>query len=161
MPSAIEQVLAVSVRQPWAWAIVNGFKDVENRAWKTNYRGLVMIHAGKKKAPQDELEFVLEIIGHTHAYNSDMAKHLRIRYEREVAYGGIVGVAWIKGCRQPPKVPKSMLAKSPWEFGPIVWDLDTKRAEMFPEIIPCKGQLGFFKPEIEEAPSFFKRSFDG
>jgi hypothetical protein len=23
------------VRQPWAWLIVNGFKDIENRSWKT------------------------------------------------------------------------------------------------------------------------------
>jgi ASCH domain len=31
--------VALSVRQPWAWAIVSGYKDVENRSWPTNYRG--------------------------------------------------------------------------------------------------------------------------
>ena len=25
------------VRQPWAWLIVNGFKDIENRSWNTRY----------------------------------------------------------------------------------------------------------------------------
>jgi hypothetical protein len=30
---------AISIRQPWAWLIVNSFKDVENRSWKTKYRG--------------------------------------------------------------------------------------------------------------------------
>mgnify|MGYP003823114459 CR=1 FL=1 len=25
--------IAVSVQQPWAWFIVNGFKKVENRIW--------------------------------------------------------------------------------------------------------------------------------
>jgi hypothetical protein len=24
---------ALSIRQPWAWAIVEDFKDVENRSW--------------------------------------------------------------------------------------------------------------------------------
>ena len=23
----------ISIRQPWAWLIVNGYKDVENRTW--------------------------------------------------------------------------------------------------------------------------------
>lgn len=38
---------ALSIRQPWAWLIVNGFKDIENRSWDTKYRGLVLIHASK------------------------------------------------------------------------------------------------------------------
>lgn len=37
---------ALSVRQPWAWALFNG-KDVENRSWRTNYRGALLIHASK------------------------------------------------------------------------------------------------------------------
>lgn len=37
---------ALSVRQPWAWAIVEGLKPVENRTWPTSYRGPLLIHAG-------------------------------------------------------------------------------------------------------------------
>ena len=40
--------LALSIQQPWAWLIVNGFKDVENRDWPTKIRGIVGVHAGKK-----------------------------------------------------------------------------------------------------------------
>ena len=29
----------LSVRQPWAWLIVAGHKDIENRKWRTSYRG--------------------------------------------------------------------------------------------------------------------------
>lgn len=38
----------LSVRQPWAWAIVHGGKDVENRVRNLagDYRGLVAIQAG-------------------------------------------------------------------------------------------------------------------
>ncbi len=39
---------ALSIMQPWAWLIVNGHKDIENRNWPTRFRGPVYIHAGKK-----------------------------------------------------------------------------------------------------------------
>jgi ASCH domain-containing protein len=38
-------MLAVSVRQPWAWAIARGHKAVENRDWDTRFRGALAIHA--------------------------------------------------------------------------------------------------------------------
>src|SRR5216683_3431530 len=39
---------ALSIQQPFAWLIVNGYKDIENRTWNTNYKGFVLIHAGKQ-----------------------------------------------------------------------------------------------------------------
>lgn len=39
---------ALTIRQPWAWAIARGGKDVENRTWRTTYRGLIAIHAGAR-----------------------------------------------------------------------------------------------------------------
>lgn len=38
----------LSVRQPWAWALVTGRKDVENRSWRTHRRGFIAIHAGRR-----------------------------------------------------------------------------------------------------------------
>ena len=38
-------VKALSVRQPWAWAIIHAGKDSENRNWKTRFRGRIAIHA--------------------------------------------------------------------------------------------------------------------
>lgn len=40
----------LTVKQPWATFIVSGVKDVENRTWKTSYRGRVLIHASAKPA---------------------------------------------------------------------------------------------------------------
>lgn len=40
----------ITIKQPWASLIVHGIKDVENRTWKTNYRGRVLIHAASKLA---------------------------------------------------------------------------------------------------------------
>lgn len=39
---------AITIKQPWASLIVVGIKDVENRTWKTNFRGRVLIHASAK-----------------------------------------------------------------------------------------------------------------
>jgi hypothetical protein len=38
---------ALSIMQPWAWLIVNGLKDIENRKWSTDFRGEFLVHAGK------------------------------------------------------------------------------------------------------------------
>ena len=35
----------LSIRNPWAYLIAYGVKDVENRSWKTDYRGELLIHA--------------------------------------------------------------------------------------------------------------------
>lgn len=40
---------ALTVQQPWAWAIVSGRKRVENRTWSTPVRGRIAIHSAKKQ----------------------------------------------------------------------------------------------------------------
>ena len=39
---------AITVLQPWAWLLATGKKRCETRSWKTNYRGEILIHAGKQ-----------------------------------------------------------------------------------------------------------------
>jgi hypothetical protein len=39
-------VKTLTIKQPWASLIATGLKDVENRSWKTSYRGPLLIHAG-------------------------------------------------------------------------------------------------------------------
>lgn len=51
----------ITIRQPWASLICTprednpmlGIKDIENRTWKTNFRGTVLIHAGAAKVRFD------------------------------------------------------------------------------------------------------------
>jgi activating signal cointegrator 1 len=40
---------AITLHEPWAWAVLHGWKEVETRSWSTNYRGPLAIHAGKKR----------------------------------------------------------------------------------------------------------------
>lgn len=48
----------ITIQQPWAWAIVSGYKDIENRSWTTDYRGKLAIHAGISKKSLSFLEIV-------------------------------------------------------------------------------------------------------
>jgi len=41
---------ALSIKQPWASLIAHGIKNIENRTWKTHFRGRIYIHASAKVA---------------------------------------------------------------------------------------------------------------
>lgn len=113
---------ALSIRQPYAWLIVNGHKDIENRTWRTAFRGRVLIHAGvtyPKRDYADDLE------SFTRQYGSYP--------ERESMLGGIVGVATITGCVSA--------SDSKWFFGPYGFTLTDAKPLPF---VACRGALGFF-----------------
>ena len=67
---------ALTIKEPWASLIVQGFKKYEFRSWKTNYRGKVLIHAGLSK----------ENIEKYKDYNLDISS------------GEIIGEAYITDC---------------------------------------------------------------
>src|ERR1700757_3034186 len=81
---------ALSVRQPWAWLIVNGLKDIENRPRRTHYCGPLLIHAG------------LNLDGYTENTEWVKRKH-GISVPLEVDNGGIVGVVDVIDCVESHK----------------------------------------------------------
>lgn len=116
---------ALSIQQPWAWLICNGYKDVENRTWRSAFRGPVLIHAGKKYSPDAEVAYA--ILG----AEADRI----IPQRRDLSYGGIVGVAEILACIEGDT------RFSPWQFGPFAFAF--KHARPLP-FLPWRGSLGFF-----------------
>ena len=42
-----DNMLCLSMHQPWASLLVYGIKRVEGRGWNTDFRGRLWIHAGK------------------------------------------------------------------------------------------------------------------
>lgn len=120
---------ALSVRQPWADAIVLGYKHVENRKWApslaTMYRHLddnpLVIHASKKF---DELGARRCRERGMSAADIDRAR---------ARCGGFVGDAIFCGILTA--------CSSVWFEGPIGWVLANGRAV---EFLPAPGTLGFF-----------------
>lgn len=123
---------ALSVKQPWAWLLSNNYKDVENRSWRTKLRGEFLIHAGKG----------FDRVGY------DWVKvafpHIPLPEISEFERGGIVGKVFLVDCVEPGSRETGKCV-SPWyfnEFGFVVAD-----ATPVP-FIPCKGQLNFYKPML-------------
>ena len=55
----------LSIKQPWASLIASGIKDIENRTWKTNFRGRILIHTSEKKAGSLNLLLTGDQLRHT------------------------------------------------------------------------------------------------
>ena len=60
---------AITVKQPWASLIVHGIKDIENRTWRTNFRGRVLNHvAGSRRKKfkidltDDQMKFAFPVV---------------------------------------------------------------------------------------------------
>lgn len=126
----------LSVQQPWAWGIIHGPKRIENRSRKTNYRGPVLIHAGKsRKRLGDE----------GNAFPTMPA------YD-DLPFGAIIGVVDLVDC-----VPVADVADEPFAEGPWCWILANPCAFDVP--IPYCGALGLFGvPEsVIACPTFAER----
>ena len=55
---------ALTVRQPWAWAIAEGYKDIENRSWYPRLEPgeVFAIHAGCAAPDWDDVERVTKLV---------------------------------------------------------------------------------------------------
>lgn len=129
---------ALSVRQPWPWLMFNADppKDIENRTWPTDYRGPVLIHAGKARDAAFQRcpgLFVSDL-------QWDMEQKFNLLEMWNAPRGGIVGQVTIVDCV--------------WEH-PSLWKQNGSWGFVLsePKLLefrPCRGALRFFAPEEEE-----------
>ena len=130
---------AISIRAPWWWYIVHGYKDIENRDWRTIYRGRVLIHASRWWRPAD-IVYDLQSI---HSGIVDPAILPPSMEELKSACGCVVGAADITGCVTHHQ--------SRWFFGDYGFVLRSPVVLRKP--VPQKGALGIFElPGWEENP---------
>jgi len=121
-------MVALSLKQPWAWLIVHGYKDIENRPWICPRRFLgkrIGIHASKTfdKAGYDWVRAVFPKIP--------------LPLPDRIDIGGLVGSVVFLEC---VNASASSWFEGPWGFvlqSPIPYPLQ-----------PCRGQLGFFEPKV-------------
>lgn len=125
---------ALSVRQPWAWAIIHAGKDIENRSWSNStallrtalaFRGEVCIHASKGMT-RDEYEGALDVFHDCGVINWPKP--------HELERGGIIGTVEV--------VDVVRKSQSPWFFGTVGLVLANPKPIDF---IPVTGALGYFK----------------
>jgi hypothetical protein len=131
---------AITVRQPWAWQIVNQGKNIENRTRNIagKYRGPVAIHAGLK-ADDEAMRWLP-------ARAPEWVTAPRIFY-----YGAILGVADLvdvhhgaENARIAPCGPHC----GEWGEGGS-WHLVLANPRLLPRPIYCRGMLGLWTPPAD------------
>jgi len=129
---------AISIRQPWAWLIIRPdvtdpeerrrlyqtgqIKDIENRDWRTTYRGRVLVHASKGMTR-----------GEYDDCNHFIPPGIELPPFESLERGGIIGAVDIVNC-----VDDSL---SNWFVG--FYGFVLANAESLP-FRPLRGSLGIF-----------------
>lgn len=121
-------IKALTIRQPWASLIIRCGKDIENRDWRSNYRGIVAIHSSAKMDRAD-LEDACDLMrGFIPKFSA------RIFSQEIFPTGVILGTVEMIGC-----VTQS---ESPWFVGE--YGFQFRNRVPFSNPITCKGALGFW-----------------
>lgn len=156
----------ITVRQPWAWAIIHGGKDVENRTRNIvgSYRGTLGIHVSKTPACKigetvagADVEFERDRGGYL-ARSERFARPYRLPVDMPgqiigtVEVVGVHSASVIDGCgRLAHDCPEHGTCRhhcSPWGEGPAPtgWyqHIMLANPKPFDEPIPAKGRLGLW-----------------
>ncbi len=115
----------LSVRQPWAWALVNGVKTIENRSRRTSHRGPLLIHACRGSA---DLEIAMREIP-------------ELQGREPLVFGAVIGVVDLIDCVPVGRCKGQRFAEGPW-----CWIVANPRLL---KPVFCRGFLGLwdFDPE--------------
>lgn len=125
----------LTVKQPWASLIINGYKKYEFRSWKTKYRGKLYIHAGKssEKEPMQSV------------------KDYGLVYD----YGCIIGEVDLIDCILVDEdFNNELISINPLVYGRsnhvgyYAWKLDN--VVIYKEPIYMNGQLGLWNVDIDK-----------
>ena len=120
----------ITIKQPWASLIRDGYKEYEFRTWKTSYRGEIYIHAGK-----------------------GIDKEAIKRINRDIPYpnGYIIAKATLTECiLVDDKLKKELLQKDEKVYHNLLKSNKTLYAFHLENIkkikpIPAKGKLSFWE----------------
>lgn len=127
---------ALTVRQPWAWAIMHAGKDIENRSWLPAPAGIlgerIAVHAslGHDAA---SYEAYADLTGH----------HAPRDLPRGVVLGSVMLAGWVAsdGSASDPSLQRFL--QSRWLQGPYGWVLQAPRPAN--ELVACRGALGLWR----------------
>jgi hypothetical protein len=136
---------AISIRQPWAWAVIHGGKDIENRGiaavrqMQSAIGQRIYVHAGTKVCSASNFEEIADFMRSIGVKPPD---------KEELRYGGVIGSVFVEDAVFPTRrkgvcvigdTDKTL--KSPWYGGDMGFLFRDPKPCRF---IPARGQLGLF-----------------
>ncbi|WP_099020898.1 ASCH domain-containing protein [Mycolicibacterium palauense] len=153
-------VRAITVQQPWAWAIVSAGKNVENRTQAWAHRGRLLIHAGgrwSERGGQSELvrtQWARQHPGNNVIQHGALPEWLFAAAAAEkvagVAAGAFVGVVDLVDVHPDIGCCKPWGESSYTEHGGRerrrVAHLILENARPLPEPVACRGSQGLWVP---------------
>lgn len=129
----------LSIRQPWASLIIENIKDIENRTWKTKFRGTVLVHtcAWYSQTPAGILTTEQWL------YSKDK------EYDHRV-YSAIIGTVDIIDCVINHKSIWAEKIEYPnWTELPLIYNWVLANPVKFDEpILNVKGKLSFWDYDL-------------
>ena len=136
---------AITVLQPWAWLLATGKKRCETRSWKTNYRGEILIHAGKKNMTNIMRQTFFEAMYMKQAgvFNTEMITE------------AIIGKANLVNCVRIDEAMRELIRKQHFDeyafgyFSPGRYAWVMENPVLFDTPIPARGYQGLWNWEAE------------
>lgn len=120
---------ALTIKQPWASLIIRGGKDIENRDWRTHFRGILAIHSSAK-IERSEME---DACGMMRGFIPHFSEQ---RFAQDsFPTGVILGTVEIVDCVSSHE--------SPWFVG--YFGFVVRNPVAFKTPIPCRGALNFWE----------------
>jgi hypothetical protein len=119
---------ALTIRQPWAELIVSSRRRFEVRNWKPDYKGWLLVHAGKK-------------------LDEEAARRFNIA-AGDLTFGAIIGKVRIDDCIEfTPQTWEELRSQHlEWsDYQPGVFGWRLSEAAKFEHAIPWSGSLGLFE----------------
>jgi ASCH domain len=123
----------LSIRQPWAWLIINAGKDIENRTWSTKFRGRFLVHAAQTMKIKDYNDACV--------FARQAGYYGPIPRPEDLERGGIVGSVELDGITYCSHISK-------WQMKDCIGFMLKNPKPL--DFIPMKGQLRFFDTEEQE-----------
>jgi hypothetical protein len=148
-------VKAITLYQPYASAVVYKLKRFETRSWPTSHRGLLAIHASKKKRS----DVARELTGVGYGLDS-LNMELLLKVDRRVlewnmvaqsefpALGCIVGLAEVRTVQHTETARRLLfvdeleLRWGDFSDGRFAWELVNRTRLETP--VPCRGAQGLW-----------------
>lgn len=126
----------ISIKEPFATFIKDGYKKIETRSWKTNYRGELLIHASGKNIAKEFL---------TNEYVVSLTNKLNMNYGNIICRGNLVD------CVYMDEDFLKLMKKNEKEFNLGLYELG-RYAWIFEDVepiypIPAKGKLNIWNYE--------------
>lgn len=122
LPAKPRTMKALTIFQPYAWAIMEGIKRIENRSRPTSYRGRLAIHAGLSK------DWDIDVLDDG------------TRVPQELEYGKVLGAVTLVDC---VRVDDPKVQDDPFAHGEWCWILEAPNKLEVP--VAMRGKQGLFE----------------